>query len=196
MPQRDKIELLALERPSWRDYQASLKSAAIRKKISKIIIKFSALIFILFVMAYGIFGGFSGESSCPALISGFFSSDDKKIDTHLSQGKLIGKSDVQALLESTTFVNLKNKSFDFISDDLKFRVDTSIDTALQNFLLKKLKLSTSRYIGIVGMDPATGKILSMIGFDKTNGSNNPCLDNRFPAASIFKIVTASAASLP
>ncbi len=42
------------------------------------------------------------------------------------------------------------------------------------------------------MDPKTGKVLSMVGFDKTDPSNNPCVDSRFPAASIFKIVTASA----
>jgi cell division protein FtsI/penicillin-binding protein 2 len=42
------------------------------------------------------------------------------------------------------------------------------------------------------MDPATGRILSMVGYDKTDPSNNPCLDN-FPAASVFKIVTAAAA---
>ncbi|MBW2680120.1 MAG: PbpA [Deltaproteobacteria bacterium] len=55
-----------------------------------------------------------------------------------------------------------------------------------------MDLDNSRYIGIVCMDPATGKVLSMVGFDKTDPSNNPCVDSRFPAASIFKIVTASA----
>jgi len=33
----------------------------------------------------------------------------------------------------------------------------------------------------------------MIGFDKTSLSENLCVDNRFPAASVFKIVTAAAA---
>ncbi|HUT43800.1 MAG TPA: penicillin-binding transpeptidase domain-containing protein, partial [Desulfobacterales bacterium] len=71
--------------------------------------------------------------------------------------------------------------------------ETSLNIGLQNYLLSKLNTSTARYIGIVAMDPATGKILSMVSFNKTDPSNNPCLDNRFPAASIFKIVTASAA---
>jgi cell division protein FtsI/penicillin-binding protein 2 len=43
------------------------------------------------------------------------------------------------------------------------------------------------------MDPTSGRILSMVGFDKTDPSNDPCVDNRFPAASVFKIVTAAAA---
>jgi cell division protein FtsI/penicillin-binding protein 2 len=43
------------------------------------------------------------------------------------------------------------------------------------------------------MDATTGKILSMVGYDKTDPRNNPCTDNRFPAASVFKIITAAAA---
>ncbi|MCK7515862.1 MAG: penicillin-binding transpeptidase domain-containing protein [Desulfobacterales bacterium] len=33
----------------------------------------------------------------------------------------------------------------------------------------------------------------MAGYDKANPAGNPCLDSRFPAASIFKIITAAAA---
>jgi cell division protein FtsI/penicillin-binding protein 2 len=33
----------------------------------------------------------------------------------------------------------------------------------------------------------------MVGVDKSDPNNNPCVDNKFPAASIFKIVTAAAA---
>ena len=43
------------------------------------------------------------------------------------------------------------------------------------------------------MDPADGRILAMVGYDKTDPLNNPCVDSSFPAASIFKIVTAAAA---
>ncbi|MCP6769290.1 penicillin-binding transpeptidase domain-containing protein, partial [Klebsiella pneumoniae] len=43
------------------------------------------------------------------------------------------------------------------------------------------------------MNPANGKILSMVSYDRENPDNNTCISNRFPAASIFKIVTAAAA---
>ena len=43
------------------------------------------------------------------------------------------------------------------------------------------------------MEPQSGRVFSMVGFDKINPSKNPCLSNKFPAASIFKIVTAAAA---
>jgi cell division protein FtsI/penicillin-binding protein 2 len=43
------------------------------------------------------------------------------------------------------------------------------------------------------MDPEDGRILTMVGYDKSDPPNNPCLDSSFPAASIFKIITAAAA---
>ncbi|MBW2597423.1 MAG: PbpA [Deltaproteobacteria bacterium] len=175
IPQKLNIEQAALERPGWRAYQDDLKWAADKKRLINKAIKLSTLVIVVLVSAYGMFGGLGGKSF-----------------SHLLGDKLIDKSNARDLLKSISFVNLKNKSFDFFSDGGKFRVDTSLDIELQEFLIKKLDLDNSRYIGIVCMDPATGKVLSMVGFDKTDPSNNPCVDSRFPAASIFKIVTASA----
>ncbi|RZB33914.1 MAG: hypothetical protein SRB2_03307 [Desulfobacteraceae bacterium Eth-SRB2] len=192
IPQRLETEQAALERPGWREYQYNLRWAAAKKRLINKTIKLFTLVIALLVAGYGTFVGF-GEKSFSHLIANYFSSShDKKIDPRLNYGKLIDKSNVRDLLKSISFVNLKNKSFDFFSDGGKFRIDTSLDIELQEFLIKKLDLGTSRYIGIVCMDPATGKVLSMVGFDKTDPSNNPCVDSRFPAASIFKIVTASA----
>ena len=192
IPQRCNTEQAPLERPGWREYQDNLKWAATKKRYIKKTIKLSTLVIGLLVSAYGIFGVLGGKSFSHLLGNYFSSSHDNSMDAPLNYGKLNDKSNVRDLLKSISFVNLKNKSFDFFSDGRKFRIDTSLDIELQEFLIKKLDLNTSRYIGIVCMDPATGKVLSMVGFDKTNSSNNPCVDNRFPAASIFKIVTASA----
>lgn len=192
IPHRLETEQTALKRPGWREYQYHLKWAATKKRLINKTIKLFTLVIALFVAGYGIFVGL-GEKSFSHLIAHYFSSShDKKIDSCLNYGKLIDKTNVRDLVKNISFVNLKNKSFEFFSDNRKFRIDTSLDIKLQDYLLKKLKLDTSRYIGIVGMDPATGKVLSMVGFDKTDPSNNPCVDSRFPAASIFKIVTASA----
>jgi len=189
---RLKTEEAVIERPGWREYQEDLKWAATKKRLINKAIKLSTLVIVLLVSVYGIFGSFGGKSFSHLLANFYSSSHDNKVNARLNYGKLTDKSNVRALLKSTSFVNLKKKSFDFFSDGRKFRVDTSLDIDLQDFLLKKLNLDTSRYIGIVGMDPATGKVLSMVSFDKTDPSNNPCVDSRFPAASIFKIVAASA----
>lgn len=192
IPHRLKTEEAVTERPGWREYQEDLKWAATKKRLINKAIKLSTLVIVLLVAVYGIFGSFGGKSFSHLLANFYSSSHDNKVNARLNYGKLIDKRNVRALLKSTSFVNLKKKSFDFFSDNLKFRVDTSLDIDLQDFLLKKLNSDTSRYIGIVGMDPATGKVLSMVSFDKTDPSNNPCVDSRFPAASIFKIVSASA----
>ena len=192
IPHKLETEQVALKRPGWREYQNNLKWTATKKRLINKTIKLFALVIAFLISGYGIFVGL-GEKSFSHLIGHYFSSShDKKIDSRLNYGKLIDKSNVRDLLKHISFVNLKNKSFDFFSDGRKFQIDTSLDIKLQCYLLKKLKLDTSRYIGIVGMDPATGKVLCMVGFDKTDPSNNPCVDSRFPAASIFKIVTASA----
>jgi cell division protein FtsI/penicillin-binding protein 2 len=64
---------------------------------------------------------------------------------------------------------------------------------LQRYLLDQLDRRHSRYIGLVAMEPDTGRVLAMVGYDRTQSGENPCVEKRFPAASIFKIVTAAAA---
>jgi len=192
IPQKLNTEQRALERPGWRAYQDNLKWAADKKRLINKAIKLSTLVIVVLVSAYEIFGGLGGKSFSHFLGDYFSSSHDNPIHARLNYDKLIDKGNARDLLKNISFVNLKNKSFDFFSDGRKFRIDTSLDMELQEFLIKKLDLDTSRYIGIVCMNPATGKVLSMVGFDKTDPSNNPCVDSIFPAASIFKIVTASA----
>ncbi|MBU0985643.1 MAG: hypothetical protein KKH68_00185, partial [Proteobacteria bacterium] len=184
MPQRLKTDTTNSEKPNWREYQAGLKWSATKKRFFKGILKCSVLAFLLFIVAYRITSGL-GEKSTPRLATDYI--------LPFNYGRSIDKKAVQTLLNHASFVNLNEKSFEVVSNDHKFRVETSLNIGLQNYLLSKLNTSTARYIGIVAMDPATGKILSMVSFNKTDPSDNPCLDNRFPAASIFKIVTASAA---
>ncbi len=110
-----------------------------------------------------------------------------------NNGHPMAKSDIQQMLTGVHLVNLQKKSVEVEHLGQPYRIETSLEVPLQQYMLKKLKRSTSRYIGIVAMEPATGRIVSMIGYDKKNAENNPCLDNRFPAASVFKIITAAAA---
>jgi penicillin-binding protein A len=189
---RLNTERAALERPGWREYQDNLKWDSAKKRLINKTIKLATLIMGGLVLVCGIFGGFGGISFSHLLGDYFSLSHDNPMPPPLNSAKLIDKSNVRDFLKNISFVNLKDEGFNFLSNGRKFRIDTSLDMDLQAFLIKKLDLDTSRYIGIVCMDPATGKVLSMVGFDKNDPSNNPCVDNRFPAASIFKIVTASA----
>ena len=59
--------------------------------------------------------------------------------------------------------------------------------------LKTLDRGKPEIIGMVAMDGSTGFIKAMAGFNPGNPATNPCTATIFPAASLFKIVTASAA---
>jgi len=193
MPQRFKTNPPATSRPTWREYQIGLKKASNKERLGKRSLKFSALCLILFVLFYGLIVVIGEESFFQTQAHHFVSSDNKRNDSRVDHAKIFDKRDLKTLIDSNNFTNLERRRFDVVSGALNFRIDTSIDIALQSVLLKEMKQSIARSTGIVCMDPETGKILSMVGFDKSDASNNPCIDNRFPAASIFKIVTASAA---
>ena len=103
------------------------------------------------------------------------------------------KKDIQELFSEHGLNNLDSKTIKLPVNDQVLQVETSLDSGLQNYLLEKMDRKNSRYIGIVVMEADTGRVLTLAGFDKANPSANPCLSSKFPAASVFKIVTAAAA---
>lgn len=115
---------------------------------------------------------------------------DKEMN-HSAQ-QLMDKKEVRALLDDSRFVNLTDDLLGIHHNGQNLHADTSLDVSMQQYMLSKLDRANSRYIGIVALDPETGRVLAMIGFDRKDPFNNPCVDNRFPAASVFKIITATA----
>jgi len=105
-------------------------------------------------------------------------------------GKLLARE----LLQQTSFVNLQDATFQATRDNSTLTIDTSINPQLQSYMLEKLDRKNSRHIGLLAMDPTSGEIVMMAGYNKTEPDENTCLDSSYPAASIFKIITASAAA--
>ena len=103
------------------------------------------------------------------------------------------KQVARQLLQDIPLVNLKDATFQVTRQDTTLHFDTSIDPSLQDYMLGKLDRKNSRHIALVALDPDGGEIFMMAGYDKTNPDSNTCLDNTYPAASIFKIITAAAA---
>lgn len=192
IPERPKTYQPNFKGSNWRDYQRKLRRTAAIKKFTKDIPKYSVVLLFVLIFVCGIVSSLSGIA-CHRTQTLNNNAPDNKAHIHHSHKKLITKRDIQSLIDSESFVNLKKKSFDFVFNEQDFRVDTSLDIPLQQFMLDNLNKSTARYIGIVAMDPTSGRIVAMVSFDKTNQYNNICIDNKFPAASIFKIVTAAAA---
>ncbi len=116
----------------------------------------------------------------------------KKRITGLIDPKL-NPDELKTLLAEQQSVDLCASETVLASDQGPLHITTTIDADLQKQLTDQLMLRTSAYIGIVVMDAFNGKILALVSHDRANPHANTCLNNQFPAASIFKIVTAAAA---
>jgi cell division protein FtsI/penicillin-binding protein 2 len=72
-------------------------------------------------------------------------------------------------------------------------VATTLDQGLQTQVAKWVSQSRAHKAALVALDPRNGRVLAMAGLDGENREANAALDGDFPAASLFKIVTAAAA---
>jgi cell division protein FtsI/penicillin-binding protein 2 len=106
---------------------------------------------------------------------------------------LLTQDDIRFLLSGHDLVNSRDSRIDVRSGGNRYLVQSSIDGHLQAYLLKRLNPRYARYIGIVVMEPDTGRVLSLIDFDRQRNGRHPSVESRFPAASIIKIITAAAA---
>ena len=175
-------------RPSWRDYQVQLKRRGRSRIHRHLLLKRAGVIAAAFLVALWAINHAPDNTPPPSTTP-----RPALAAVDMASGPLLSKADVQDLLADRPLSDLLGKRFFIHWGDQKLAVDPSIDTTLQQYLHERLYERTSRYIAIVVMEVTSGRILAMIGFDKSNPDGNPCLSPRFPAASIFKIVTAGAA---
>ncbi|UCF93306.1 MAG: PbpA [Desulfobacterales bacterium] len=170
--------------------------AAVLRRLNPSFLKLSLIFALLLIGVYGI-------TRTVLKITGPPSSSKRSITTKGASTtpqpdkQLFDKKDVRRLLNAEDFFDLTDKGFDVMVDGQRLRVETSLDISLQHYIQEKLNWRTPRYrpdrIGIVAVDPMSGRVLCLVGFEETPSAINPCVDNGFPAASIFKIVTAAAA---
>ena len=171
-------------RPHWREYQARLQKSPLIAKGRLVIAIFLGVMVLL-----GLYVGFSFSAHTPT-------SDIETVHVEKEAAAAhpyISKRDVQLLLEGLDLNTLGAEQVVLPIKGHTFHLETSLDADVQSYLLEKLDRKNSHFIGIVIMDAESGRILSLTGFNKSDTSENPCLRNTFPAASIFKMVTAAAA---
>jgi len=192
----------------WKTYQSRLKKQAEdhgKKNYGNVFVK----LIILSIIFWGLYIFFDGigftAGGCQEDIKAFIKNliDKKqKINKKKKEKKeeviknkeihLWKKSDVQDVLKNQQLLNSVTDTLSLDLNNKKYYVMTSLDTHLQSYMLKKIYKKTTQYMGFVAIEPETGKILSMIGFSKKRNVN-PCTEIKYPAASVFKIITAAAA---
>jgi hypothetical protein len=106
----------------------------------------------------------------------------------------LAKVDLHYLMDRVDFTNLKRRMLYFKVGDKPYNAETYLDIGLQQRLVESMDRKNSRHIGIVALEPDSGRVVTMASFDKTTAPLNPCLSDQYPAASLFKIVSAVAAA--
>lgn len=122
-----------------------------------------------------------------------------RVATTAAPAKHLDRLQVKALVQNIDIFNSKTDLFVASGPSGTYTIHTQLDTDLQDQLLKTLEhLKTldrgkPALIGMAAMDGSTGFIKAMAGFDTVSSDKIPCTAADYPAASVFKIVTASAA---
>jgi len=87
----------------------------------------------------------------------------------------------------------ENYTFTVGSEAKQASIQYTLDEAMQAQMTKLMGQYKPDYGAFVAMDAKTGRILSMVSYSKHPVNENLTLRATFPSASIFKVVTASAA---
>lgn len=207
---KSKDELYCGMRMDWRDSQRMFKREVAGRKRRR---RFVSLVMVsLVIWAIARFAGIAlyasdydfskdeptGEPADNTVLPTEYNSPTEKADLLVksippAKREALHKRDLQSLIADARYTNLRDQEFDATLQGQSVRVETSLDPSLQQYLVAQVSDSISMHTGIVVLEPATGRILAMVSFDKRNTGKNPCVDSSFPAASVFKIVTAGAA---
>jgi peptidoglycan glycosyltransferase len=133
--------------------------------------------------------------------SGIFTLLDKSLEVQLNHISLIfpneqtdqfDKNTLQRIVRQFSFATGSDTNFELTTGGTTYQIKSSIDSGLQEFIIDHIDRKNSKYFGFVAMEPTTGRILSMASYDKNNKNSNICITPEYPAASLFKIITAAA----
>jgi len=104
-------------------------------------------------------------------------------------------SEVSEMVQSTS-CQFSASSDTIVKDGKKYTMHYSVDPELQKLGKSLMKMYHPKYGAIVAIEPSSGRILSLISYENDTvpkiGDHLYC-KSTFPAASVFKTVTAAAA---
>jgi cell division protein FtsI/penicillin-binding protein 2 len=168
----------------WRNFQYGLRKQSARRRALRRFPAYLLLLCILILLTHGLFRLLDRKH-----ISIYNTASPISEDQQITPVTLEHRDIIQRLM----VVNSTTKKFGITTGDLDYEITTSLMPALQEYIIDRIDRKNSLYFGFVIMEPDTGRILSMVSHDRLDPENNVCANADFPAASIFKIVTAAAA---
>ena len=116
---------------------------------------------------------------------------EKKIDAPPPK---ISRNDLPDLLDEITRDSaLLNDVLVCQKDGKQYTIRTTIDTKIQKYIQGLLKRSRTLQSAVVVLNSMDGRVIAMADQDSTGNRTNLSLKADYPAASLFKIVSAAAA---
>jgi membrane carboxypeptidase/penicillin-binding protein len=116
---------------------------------------------------------------------------EKNLDT---PQQMLARADLALFLPSAAGnSSTLTDQFSHERDGVVYTIKTTIDTKLQKYIVRLLKRSRTLQSAVVVLNPYDGRVYAMVGRDTEGNGDNLSLKADYPAASLFKIVTAAAA---
>ena len=167
----------------WRNYQLELKKLDEKRRSYRRIPLYAILLCALVLITKGVFM--------------FLDTTIKTKDINYSlifdeQVEKFDKNTLQKIIRQLHYTNGSDQNFEIKTAGKTYQIESSIDPFLQEFIIDHIDRKNSKHFGFVAMDPETGRILSMVSYDRNSKDSNICLTPDYPAASLFKIITAAA----
>ena len=175
----------------WRKYQAKLQRHAKQKKLKRklpILLAISGAAVALFIIVY-----YTGNQ-----LSNAWSRTAQKPQQAEKQVKVppqkFSRSDLTLFFNDAVIdYSTLSDQFDHNKNGVGYTVKTTINSKLQKYILRLLKRSRTRQSAVVVLNPYDGRVFAMVDHDADGNANNLILKADYPAASLFKIVSAAAA---
>ena len=185
-------------RNPWQKFQPLDNRNRFKKKRLSPFFTLPLSLIVMGVAAWAVVAFFPQIRGAVTDIVSFFRSPPRENNSQSDDLKELSRKQVVSLLTPSLLNNLAPGPLTVLREDQALIIETGLDPLLQRFLLdevthlKNLTRAKPEIIAMVVMAPDTGQILAMAGFDASSSEINPCLSKEYPAASIFKIITASA----
>jgi len=173
---------------AWQRYQKKLRRQTARKRAIKRIPVYAAALIVLLALGQGLFWGLS-QIPWPSPEA------SEKASTEAKPGAkpALDAALIPRILAEMSLSEVTRPAFPVTAGNGQLQMHTSIDPELQQYAQTHIDKKYAKYFGLVAMKPESGRIVAMVSLDKTGRETNVCTRPDFPAASLFKIVTAAAA---
>ena len=175
----------------WRDYQTKFqKNEKLRRSLKKmplmLAIAMSAFT-ILLTLIWAVFWSSDRWNQADPKPP----QPENKLDAPPPQ---LSREDLPAILDDVANdTNMLTDVFVCEKDGRQLTIQTTIDTKLQRYIQILLNRSRTLQAAVVVINPADGSVIAMADHDSNGNGQNLNLKADYPAASLFKIVSAAAA---